>query len=102
MQAMRDLLRGSLAKSLDALSPVDRLAAAWPVAAGHALAARTSVSAYQDRVVTVTVPDKAWSDQLWGVRERLRSELANVSRLPVTDILFLLPPDQQRPERRTR
>ena len=101
MQALRDVLRGSLAKSLNALSPLDRLAAAWPVAAGHAVAARTSVTAYEDRVVTVAVPDRTWADQLWGVRDRLRSELASVSRLPVTDILFLLPPDQQRPERKT-
>ncbi|MEG9432167.1 DUF721 domain-containing protein, partial [Terriglobus sp. ADX1] len=48
MQAMRDILRTSLAKSLDTLTPLDRLGAAWAVAAGHATASRTAVSAFQD------------------------------------------------------
>lgn len=102
MQAMRDLLRNSLAKSLDALTPGDRVAAAWPVAAGHAVASRTSVTSVENGVVTVAVPDKAWADQLWGVRERLRTELASVSRLPLTDILFVVPPLEQAPSRKTR
>lgn len=101
MQAMRDLLRGSLAKSLDALTPNDRVAAAWPVAAGHAVASRTSVLGIENGVVTIEVPDKAWGDQLWSVRDRLRSELASVSRLPLTDILFVVPPAGQAPSRKT-
>ena len=102
MQAMRDLLRSSLAKSLDALTPSDRLAAAWPVAAGHAVASRTSVLSFENGAVTIAVPDKAWGDQLWGVRERLRSELASVSRLQLTDILFVVPPVELAPSRKTR
>ena len=39
MQRMRELLRGSLARSLRELSEQDRLAAAWPVACGPSLAA---------------------------------------------------------------
>jgi hypothetical protein len=38
MERMRDVLRGSLGRSLRALPEEDRLAAAWPVACGSALA----------------------------------------------------------------
>jgi|GEM_PF-762509 len=91
MQAMRDLLRSSLARSLDALSPLDRLGAAWPVAAGHAIAERTFVSGYEDGLATVTVPDATWQAQMLLIRSRLLSELSAVSRLPLTDILFVYP-----------
>jgi predicted nucleic acid-binding Zn ribbon protein len=91
MQAMRDILRGSLAKSLNALTPLDRLSAAWPVAAGHAVAGRTFVSAFEDGMVRVTVPDKTWQRQLEMVHLQLLSDLKNISRIAVTDILFVLP-----------
>lgn len=91
MQAMRDILRGSLAKSLNALTPLDRLSAAWPVAAGHAVSARTFVSAFQDGIVRVTVPDTTWQRQLEMSQAQLRSDLANISHVAVTDILFVLP-----------
>ena len=39
MQRMREMLRDSLARSLRELPELDRLAAAWPVACGPALAA---------------------------------------------------------------
>ena len=91
MQAMRDILRGSLGKSLDALTPLDRLSAAWPVAAGHAVSARTFVSSFQDGMVRVTVPDTTWQRQLEISHAQLRSDLANISRVAVTDILFVLP-----------
>ena len=39
--------KGSLGRSLDALREEDRLAAAWPVACGKALAERGSVTGYR-------------------------------------------------------
>jgi len=110
MQAMRDILRTSLAKSLNTLTPLDRLGAAWAVAAGHATAGRTSVSAFQDGVATVTVPDTAWQRQLVMIHGQLRGDLASISRIPVTDILFVLPenaaalprPAAPRPARKKR
>ena len=39
MEDLKALLRSTLAESLKALSEEDRLAAAWPVACGRALAA---------------------------------------------------------------
>jgi len=38
MEAMRELLRGSLRSSLSGMREEDRLAAAWTVACGHAMA----------------------------------------------------------------
>ena len=43
MEGMRELLRGSLGRSLQAMRPEDKLAAAWPVACGKAMAERGEV-----------------------------------------------------------
>jgi predicted nucleic acid-binding Zn ribbon protein len=91
MQAMRELLRTTLARSLDGLLPLDRLSAAWPVATGHAVAERSSVTELSGTVATVTVVDANWLRQLRSTEEQLRAELARVSRVPLTDILFVLP-----------
>ena len=55
MQGMRDMLRGSLARSLRPLPPLDRLAAAWPVACGSALAGHGEIVGYEDGVVRIVV-----------------------------------------------
>jgi predicted nucleic acid-binding Zn ribbon protein len=91
MQAMRELLRSTLGKSLGALTPLDRLGAAWPVVAGHAVAERSQVTGLADAVATVTVVDAAWQRQLQSTADQLRGDLARISRVPLTDILFLLP-----------
>jgi len=43
MEQMRDLLRSLLGRSLSEFSPLDRISVAWPVAAGPAIAERSSV-----------------------------------------------------------
>jgi predicted nucleic acid-binding Zn ribbon protein len=91
MQAMRDLLRTSLGKSLATLSAIDRVAAAWPVTAGHATAERTSVESLENSVVSILVPDIFWRNQLEAIAQQLRSDLARISRVPLTAILFVLP-----------
>jgi predicted nucleic acid-binding Zn ribbon protein len=91
MQLMRDLLRSSLAKSLASLSPLDRLASAWPVAAGHGIAERSSVTDFKEGIATVTVADAVWQAQLRSTADQLKRELARISGVPLTDILFLLP-----------
>ena len=88
MQAMGDLLRNSLGRSLSGLSPADRLSAAWPVVAGHAIAEHSTVTGYNEHTVTITADDVGWYRQLQFMAGQLRSELAHVSRVPVTDILF--------------
>jgi predicted nucleic acid-binding Zn ribbon protein len=91
MQAMRELLRTTLARSLDGLSPLDRLSAAWPVATGHAVAERSSVTGLDGTVATVTVADTTWQRQLQSTSHQLRNDVARISRVPLTDILFVLP-----------
>ena len=89
MEQMRDMLRSVLGRSLSALPPLDRLAAAWPVAAGHAIAERSSVVALEGATATVQVSDMAWQRQLGSMRGQLMGDLARVSRVPLTDILFV-------------
>jgi predicted nucleic acid-binding Zn ribbon protein len=91
MQAMRDLLRTSLGKSLSALSPLDRLAAAWPIAVGHGIAERSEVTSLEDGAVTITVADPGWQMQLRSTAGLLQNDLARISRVPLTAILFVLP-----------
>ena len=90
MQALRDLLRGSLSRSLSALSPLDRLGAAWPVAAGSAVSLRSEVLSFDGSAVTVSVADTVWLNHLRSVAPQLLGDLRRVSRLPLTDILFVL------------
>ena len=100
MQLMRDILWRSLAKSLSTLTPLDRLAAAWPVVAGHAMAARSGVVGYEHGSVTVAADGEQWQRQLTISAPRLRNDLARVSGTPVTDILVVLRtgPPQSEPE----
>ena len=91
MQAMRDLLRTSLGKSLESLSPLDRLATAWPIAAGHAIAERSEVTGLEDGRATVTVADPGWQAQLRINGPQLQGDLARISRVPLNAILFVLP-----------
>lgn len=88
MQQMRDVLRTSLAKSLSGLSDLDRLSAAWPIVAGHALGTRASVVAFHEGTVTLRAQDEPWRRQFLAEAARLRSDLARVSGVRLTDILF--------------
>ncbi len=100
MQQLRDLLRSSLRKSLGSLSPVDRLATAWPVVAGHAIAERSTVTRLDGEVATVLVSgDAAWLKQLRMMTPQLRGDLAKVSGIALTDILFLAADASRRPWR---
>lgn len=75
---------------MQSLGALDRVAMAWPVAAGHAIAERSSVAQLTGGVVTVLVQgDPAWLDQLRRMTPQLRGDLCKISGVPVTDILFL-------------
>ncbi len=92
MQALRDLLRSSLRKSLSGLEPLDRLASAWPVAAGHAIAERSTVTRLEGTIAMVEVAGGAvWLRQLREMTPQLRGDLAKISGVPLTDILFVAP-----------
>jgi predicted nucleic acid-binding Zn ribbon protein len=85
---MREMLKGSLGRSLQALQEEDRLAAAWPVACGRAMAERGQVAAFENGVVRVEVEDGAWLRQLLSMRRQLAAELSRISGVTVTEIHF--------------
>ncbi|MBS1813501.1 MAG: DUF721 domain-containing protein [Acidobacteria bacterium] len=88
MESMRDLLRGELAHSLQSLPPLERLAMAWPVAAGSSIAARSAVSALDKGVCTIQVETPQWLAQLRPMEERLRIMLTDVAKVPLTALHF--------------
>jgi hypothetical protein len=88
MESMRDLLKGTLGRSLRTLQDKDRLAAAWPVACGKAMAERGAVVGYVDGVVRLQVTDEAWMRQMMSMRGQLTGEMARISGVKVTEIHF--------------
>lgn len=101
MEGMRDLLKGSLGRSLRALRDEDKLAAAWPVVCGKALAERGTVLDYADGMVRVEVADGAWLRQMMSMRGQLAGELARIAGVKVSEIHFEVKgSDTKRNERR--
>jgi hypothetical protein len=90
MQAMRELLRGTLGRSLRDLRNEDRLAAAWTVACGRALAEHGAVIGYEAGVVRIEVADPVWMRQMIALRPELEREIARIAALPVAGIHFEL------------
>jgi hypothetical protein len=88
MDGMRVLLRNSLGRSLEAMQEEDRLAAAWPVACGAAMAGHGEVIGYANGLVRVEVTDAAWLQQMQSMSEVLRRELAKIATVAVTGIHF--------------
>ena len=88
MEGMRDLLKGSLGRSLKAMPPEDRLAAAWPVACGRAMADRGAVVGYVDGEVWVEVQDGAWLRQMMSMQGQLASQMARIAGVKVSKIHF--------------
>jgi len=93
---MRDLLKVSLRRSLGALSDEDRLAAAWPVVCGRAMAERGAVVGYVDGIVRMQVEDGAWARQLMSMRVQIAGELARIAGVRVSEIHF----ERKRDDRR--
>ena len=90
MQAMRDLLRGSLARTLEGVHEEDRLAAAWTVACGRAMAERGTVVGYEAGVVRIEVSDAVWLRQMNALRNTLERELGRIAGVKVQSIDFQL------------
>ena len=88
LEGMRDMLRGSLGRSLQALQAEDRLSAAWPVACGKAMAERGQVVGFGNGIVRVEVEDGAWLRQMISTRHLLARELARISGVSVSEIHF--------------
>lgn len=90
LQGMRDILRGTLGRSLRGMEDESRLAAAWTVACGRALAGRGTVVGYAGGVVRVEVEDGLWLSQMISIRAALARTLAEASGLPVHGVDFVL------------
>jgi len=88
MEAMREVLRASLGRSLRTMRDEDRLAAAWAVACGRAMAEHGTVVAYNAGVVRIEVVDAMWLQQMIALRGMLERDLARIAGLPVTAIRF--------------
>lgn len=88
MDGMRDLLRSGLGRALRDWQPLDRLVAAWPVAAGPALAAHGTPAHLSEGVLTVTVDDAVWLGRMVSLRETLARELSRIARVPLREIHF--------------
>jgi hypothetical protein len=89
MQPMRDVLRGSLARSLRELSDEDRLAAAWPVACGSSLASHgTIVHLDAERTLHVQVDTAVWMKQFLQMRSALSNEVGRIAGVRLNGIHF--------------
>ena len=97
MQRMREVLRDSLARSLRELPEEDRLAAAWPVACGSALAGHAQVLHLDaGHVLHVRVRGAEWMQQFLHMRSALANDLGRIAGVRLSGIHF----DEQGSERR--
>jgi hypothetical protein len=89
MQAMRDVLRGTLGRSLRTFSDEDRLVAAWVVACGPTLADRAEVLGLdEDRVLHVRVLQPGWREQFAQMRTALTEDLRKIAGVRLQTIHF--------------
>jgi len=88
MENMREVLRGSLGRSLQAMEPLDRLRAAWPVACGSAMARKGLLVGIEGGVLRVEVTDPAWMEQMTGMRAVLQRELSRIAEVKLGGIHF--------------
>jgi predicted nucleic acid-binding Zn ribbon protein len=88
LEGMRDVLKGSLGRSLQALREEDTLAAAWTVACGRAMAERGQVVGFENGVIRIEVEDGLWLRQLLSMRRQLTAELSHISGVTVSEIHF--------------
>jgi predicted nucleic acid-binding Zn ribbon protein len=88
MDSMPQLLRSALGRSLRALADEDRLAAAWPVACGTAMARRGEIAGFSDGIVTILVADDLWLRQMMAQRAQLQHALARISGVPLDGVHF--------------
>jgi predicted nucleic acid-binding Zn ribbon protein len=88
MEGMRGLLRGTLGRSLKAMRAEDRLAAAWPVVCGAAMAGHGEVVGFADGVVRIVASDRAWMRQMQSMSGMLERELGKIAGVAVSGIHF--------------
>jgi predicted nucleic acid-binding Zn ribbon protein len=90
MENMRQMLRGSLGRSLENLPAFERLSAAWPVACGAALARKATPLSLSDGYLEVEVENAAWMEQLRAMQAVLEQEMARIADVKLAGIHFQL------------
>ena len=90
LEKMRDLLKHSLGHSLHTLPEEDRLALAWPVVCGKAMAEHGAVIGFAGGVLQVQVADEAWRQQFFTMQGQLAAELSRIAAVKVTGIHWKL------------
>jgi predicted nucleic acid-binding Zn ribbon protein len=90
MENMRQMLRGSLGRSLENFPAFERLSAAWPVACGTAMARKATLLGLSEGYLDVEVEDVAWMEQLRGMQTVLEHELARIADVKLAGIHFQL------------
>jgi hypothetical protein len=88
MEGMRELLRANLRRSLQAMTETDRLAAAWPVVCGAAMAAHGKVVGYADGIVSLEISDDTWTRQVMSMQGQIGGELGRIAGVRVTGVHF--------------
>ncbi|WP_263382419.1 DUF721 domain-containing protein [Granulicella arctica] len=88
MEGMRELLRGNLRRSLQAMSELDRLAAAWPVVCGTVMASHGEVIGYREEIVSIDVSDADWIRQMLSMQGQIAGELGRIAGVRVSGIHF--------------
>jgi len=88
MESMREMLKKNLGRSLDGLPEADRLAAAWPVACGKAMADRGEIVGFDGGLVRVEVQDAVWLEQMRSMGAVLERELAKIAGVRIAGIHF--------------
>lgn len=96
LEGVRELSSRWLARSLEALAEEDKLAAAWPVACGSAVAQRGIVTGYNEGVVRIQVVDEIWMQQMMSMRSQLTAELAKIAGVKLREIHFEMKRNSER------
>jgi len=80
------LVRGIVANS----APEDAIVMAWPMVCGSNVASLTSIRQLQDGVLSITVPDVAWRNELQQLRNQYLSSLDKLMPGTVKSIEFVV------------
>jgi hypothetical protein len=87
VDVLREILKDHLGRNLRGLREADRLAAAWVVVCGRALASRSEVTDFSaSGAVEVSVEAGPWLEQLRSMESDLRHRLEQVAGVRVTGI----------------
>ncbi len=90
MQAMRDVIRGSLARSLRLLTEEDRLASALPVVCGSAMSSHCEVMRLdEERTLHVRVDAAEWMASAVGMKAIVQHDLQRVSGVHLAGVHFV-------------